>query len=236
MRLLPRTVRSELSRQFCVGVFLDNILPESVYDSLKKHDTDHDMAEWYLDYLKHRNMFFTLDGSVIARTIGRGFPQGGVASAKFWLLAFDGAVEIINSQDIKGTALADDCSGLYGGRSISHLLRNVQRMLNRLTEWGRERGLEFNPTKTEEVMFSRRAKEPPFKLEIDGTEVEYSDSVKYLRVVLERKLVWQALIENKIGKAKRLLNLLCKQTESIYGPSLRLTVWIYTGIVRPSLT
>ena len=29
-------------------------------------------------------------------TIGIGFPQGGVCSAKFWIIAFNRAIEIIN--------------------------------------------------------------------------------------------------------------------------------------------
>lgn len=116
-----------MTRQFCVGVFLDirgafdNIRPQCVYDALKKHGVDKDLADWYLDYLLHRDLFYTLGGITTSRTISRGFPQGGVASAKFWLLAFDGAVEIINSQEIKGTAFVDDCSGLYGGRSMGHV-------------------------------------------------------------------------------------------------------------------
>lgn len=73
-------------------------------------------------------------------------------------------------------------------------------MLDKLTEWGRNRGLEFNPQKTEVVMFSRRNKNPPFKLEIDGAEIEYSDTVKYLGLVLDKKLSWQPHIEGKLCK------------------------------------
>ena len=97
-------------RRFCVGVFLDikgafdNIKPQCVYESLREHGSDPDMAAWYLDLLIHRNISYTLGDINITRTISRGFPQGGVTSAKFWLIAFNGAVEIINSRGIKGTA------------------------------------------------------------------------------------------------------------------------------------
>ena len=41
------------------------------------------------------------------RTIGMGFPQGGVCSATFWSLAFDEAVHLINNGDTIGVAFAD---------------------------------------------------------------------------------------------------------------------------------
>ena len=119
---------------------------------------------------------------------------------------------------------------------MGHLLRNVQGMLDGLTEWGRSRGPEFNPSKTEVVMFSRRNIPPPFKLEVDGQEIEFSDSVKYLGVYLDRKLFWHEHILNKISKAKKTLNLLKKQSNNVYGPSPKLAAWIFTGIVRPALS
>ena len=88
------------------------------------------MAAWYLDLLKHRDIHYEIGGITVSKTINRGFPQGGVASAKFWLIAFNGAVEIINTGDVKGTAFADDCAGLYGGNNLGHLLKNIQVMLN----------------------------------------------------------------------------------------------------------
>lgn len=66
--------------------------------------------------------------------------------------------------------------------------------------------------------------------------MEFRNSVKYLGVILDSKLLWREHIENKIAKCKRLLNLLRKQTYNVYGPSPVLSAWIYTGIVRPAIT
>ena len=73
------------------------------------------MVEWYFDYLTSRNLFFRLHGTTTGITVGTSFPQGGVASAKFWIIAFNMAVTIINSFGINGTAFADDCAALIGG-------------------------------------------------------------------------------------------------------------------------
>ena len=73
------------------------------------------MVEWYYGYLKHRDMFFELHGVEKKMSNGIGFPQGGVCSAKFWLIAFNMAIKIINTLNIEGNGYADDCSAIFGG-------------------------------------------------------------------------------------------------------------------------
>ena len=141
------------------------------------------MTGWYKDYLIHRNLHFEIEGAKICVSIALGFPQGGVASAKFWLLAFDGAVQIINSCNIKGTAFADDCVTLYGGSNIEHMIRHSQIVLNRLVGWGKGCGLAFNSNKTVVILFTRRRIKPPFQLEMDGREIPFQTSKKYLGAV-----------------------------------------------------
>jgi hypothetical protein len=52
-----------------------------------------------------------------------------VASAKFWLIAFNPAVEIINSHGVYGNALADDCGAVLGGTHLPTIIKHLQRML-----------------------------------------------------------------------------------------------------------
>ena len=85
-----------------------------------------------------------------------GFPQGGVLSAKFWAIAFDPAVEIINKYGILGNAFADDYSAILTGTHVPSILKILQKMLDELTAWGRNCGLTFNPQKTVVVLFSRK--------------------------------------------------------------------------------
>ena len=54
------------------------------------------MVNWYHNYLTHRNLQVNIGGYDGEMTIDIGFPQGGVCSAKFWIIAFNNAVEIIN--------------------------------------------------------------------------------------------------------------------------------------------
>ena len=167
---------------------------------------------------------------------GIGLPQGGVCSAKFWLIAFDFAIKIINMLKIEGNGYADDCSALYGGPRLDHALSRLQKMLDTLTSWGRRCGLRFNPEKSVAVLFTRRHKTPPKALKIDGKEIPYQNEVKYLGVTLDAKLHWKKHVQNKIDKTKKFLSNIAQITRKNWGPKPKLMRWAYLGVVRPSLS
>ena len=52
----------------------------------------------------------------------------------------------------------------------------------------------------------------------------------------KQRLNWTQHIQNKVARAKRLLNSLLRITRGNWGPRPTITRWIYTGIVRPSFS
>ena len=230
-----------MNKQHCVGVFLDisaafdSIKPGHVRQALLKHGGDPEMVQWYFNYITQRDIEIEMHGVKRCFSTGIGFPQGGVCSAKFWLIAFDYAIQIINRYNIEGNGYADDCSALYGGRRLDHALKKLQKILDELSEWGKTCGLKFNPEKSVAIVFTRRRKRPPFALKIDGKEIEFKTEVKYLGVTLDSKLHWTPHINDKINKTKKYLGMVANMTRNNWGPKPKLMRWAYIGIVRPML-
>ena len=160
---------------------------------------------WYHDYIIHRDLHLEMHGERYICSNGIGFPQGGVCSAKFWLIAFNGAIEIINTPHIEGNGYADDCSAVFGGPRVDHLVLRLQKMLKSLVAWGKRCNLKFNAEKTVAVLFTRKRKAPKHFLTFEGKTLEYSPTVTYLGVVLDAKLTWRHHIGEKIKKAKNCL-------------------------------
>ena len=148
----------------------------------------------YYGYLRHRDLQFELQGVKLERKTNIGFPQGGVCSAKFWLIAFDFAIKIINSNGIEGNGYADDCSAILGGPRLDHLVINMEKMLKSLAISGRRCGLNFNPEKTVAVLFTRKRKQPTDFVWFQGKYLPYSNTVTYLGVQLDAKLHWKVHI------------------------------------------
>ena len=81
-----------------------------------------------------------------------------VCSAKFWIIAFNEAVEIINKYGIEGDAYADDCSAVLGGKKLDVVIKTLNKMLDELITWSNGCGLTFNPDKTVVVRLGRQHK------------------------------------------------------------------------------
>ena len=130
-----------------LGVFLDiqaafdTICPKHIKASLLKHGADPDVAEFYYNYITHRHLTTTIGGYTHTITVGIGFPQGGVCSAKFWIIAFNEAIEIINEYGVTGQGFADDCGPMIGGDNTHEMHKSMQRMLNKLYHWGEGKNL-----------------------------------------------------------------------------------------------
>ena len=233
--------RCLFKRKTCIGVFLDissaydSIDIDHIRNSLYEHGGDVDLVEWYYHYLSHRLLTLNLHGQSIQLRTSVGFPQGGVASAKFWLIAFDPAIRIINSEFVEGNGYADDCCVIFGERKPSILVQRLQRILDALVAWGRTCGLRFNPDKTIVVHFSRKQFQLVPHLRVDQEYVPFSKEALYLGIILDSKLYWSSHIKNKIKKGKRYLLKMAGISRVIWGPKPNLSRWVYRCVVRPMI-
>ena len=229
-------------KEHCLGVFLDisaafdSINIDHVRRALLKHGGEPNMVGWYHNYLSHRNLFSELHHEHASCSTGVGFPQGGVCSARFWLIAFNQAIEIINSTFVEGIGYADDCCILMGGTDQSHMVAQVQRVINKLITWGNTCGLRFNHSKTVVVLFTPNSKKFRKHIKIDGNPIPYSKKVKYLGLTLDSKLNWSIHVKEKAIACKRFLFMVARITRDSFGPAPKMMRWAYHSIVRPMLT
>jgi hypothetical protein len=138
---------------YCLAVFLDiqgafdNIDINGIHSSLLAKGINEYAADWYLHYLSNRRLDITQGVAVYSTHLARGFPQGGVLSAKLWTIAFDEVVEIINKSGMFVQAYADDCCLMIGGTDLEFMYRRTNQVLTQLSQCGEAHGLKFNPKK-----------------------------------------------------------------------------------------
>ena len=232
-----------LKRKYCLGVFLDitsaydSMDIEHIRASLYRHGGDEDLVEWYFGYLSHRILQIDLHGDSLTYLCSQGFPQGGVASAKFWIICFNPAIEIINRQFTFGNGYADDLSVLFGGNHPDDLTIRMQRVIDELVAWGETCNLRFNPDKTVMVGFTRGWKrkftQPVF---MRGQPLKFADTVKYLGLLLDKRLSWRPHILEKVALCKQFLIKMSNIAHTTWGPKPKLMRWMYRCVVRPKIT
>ena len=66
----------------------------------------------------------------------------------------------------------------------------------------------FNPSQTEAIIFdrSKKYKVSPPSIVMDGQELEFTDHIKYLGMIIQSRLSWTAHVLGQIKKANMLLN------------------------------
>ena len=76
---------------------------------LLQHGGNPLMVDWYYSYITHHNMYIDINGHKISCTTSLGFPQGGVCSTKFWIIALNAAISILNEHGVLGLGFVHDC-------------------------------------------------------------------------------------------------------------------------------
>ena len=105
--------------EYCLAVFLD---------------IQGAVADWYLHYLSNRRLDIIQGDGVYSTHLARVFPWGGVLSAKFWTVAFDAGVKIINNRGMFGQAYADDCCLMIGGTDFDFMYKCRNQVLMQLSK------------------------------------------------------------------------------------------------------
>ena len=165
--------------KYCIGLFLDiqgafdTIRPTHIKETLIEQGGHQGMVNWYYNYLVHRNLIADIGGYKGEVSIDIGFPQGGVCSAKFWIIAFNKAVEIINQWGTIGQGFADDLCMLRGGKDLNHITNILQILLNQLQTWGNKCNLAFSPEKTFAMIFHRSGRHIARPMKLYGKKIKY---------------------------------------------------------------
>ena len=167
----------------------------------------------------------------------RGFPQGAVLSALMWILVADGLLYSLNSVRYFAQGFADNFSALVIGKDLRTACEVMQAALNRVQRWCEDYGLSVNPDKTEMVLFTiKRTLAGLVPIVFFDKELERTNKVKYLGVVLDSKLTWSDHFDQKCKKATALFWQCRRIVGSTWGKSPKICHWIYRPIIRPMIT
>lgn len=229
--------------ELSLGAFLDI---EGAFDRVSHSAIDKGLMNkgitgtvkvWLLELLKCRQVKVSSGGQSIFASVGRGCPQGGILSPLFWNLAVEELLESLNTKGFFTVGYADDIAIVLTGIDYSTICNRMQQAFKIVENWCKMSGLSVNPGKTNLILFTRKSSVKPKQLPVlYGQPVELTNQVKYLGVILDKKLLWNIHLEDKIGKTLRSFwqcrNIIGKS----WGLSPKMTRFVYTQMVRPILT
>jgi ribonuclease HI len=231
-------------KQYALGAFLDisgafdNTSVESIRSALIDRGIDTQTCRWITAMLSNRKVISELGNETLSVDVHKGCPQGGVLSPLLWTLVVDSLLKELNDNCFFVQGYADDIVILVKGSFTNIISERMQNALNVVENWCTEHGLMVNPDKTEIVNFTKNygLNGPLHVLKLFGKNLTPGTEVKYLGVILDKRLTFNKHLDKVIQKAKSALFTCKKLAGKNWGVKPKIAHWIYTAIIRPIVT
>ena len=222
--------------QFSCMVFLDiskafdRVWHAGLLHKLEQHGISGDLLRWISSYLSNRTQSVVLNSvTSTAKSTSAGVPQGSVLGPLLFLIY----VNDISENLLSLTRLFADDSSLFFSTSN---IRDIEGILNHdlmiLTQWARKWMVNFNPNKTEAMLFRYlQDQEYPILL-FDNVTVKFVSEHKHLGLIFSENMKWKCHIDSILTSASRMIGIMRKLK---YVFSRRSLNQIYVSYVRPVL-
>ena len=192
----------------------------------------------YCNFLESyiKNRYFRIkqqDAFSSLKPIRAGVPQGSTIGPLLYLLYTS---DLPTPTNCLTATFADDTAILTTGKTESECAETLQTAIDSVVGWTKQWRINFNSVKSVHIDFTTRHQHTPQTLYIEGVQIPYSNTAKYLGMTLDTKLRWKEHVKKKVHELKLKLSnyywLLGKRSKvSTYNKIL-----IYKQVLKPVWT
>ncbi len=209
---LETDIRYGFAKKHCtLATFLDirqaydTVHPAALLEKLHRHGFSGNLLFFLKNFITGPRQFYVRMAHYTSRyfTATTGLPQGSVLSPiLFNFMINDLFLDIPN--DVHYSLYADDSAIWTSSADARWAFKTLQLALDRLSRWSRKNGLDFRAHKSATVLFSaHRHPTPATALTINGSDIPYVRSFKFLGLVLDNKINMNLHIEHLKTKCSR---------------------------------
>ena len=202
VQLVDQIFESFEYNKYTLGVFIDLSKAFDTVDHsilLKKLElygvTDRNHS-WFKNYLSNRKQFIQINNeeNTELETITCGVPQGSILGPLLFLLYVN---DLKNASNLLDPIMyAHDTNLFLTHKDISYLFQTANLQLERINQWFISNKLSLNVSKTKYSFVHKPSKRDDIplllpKLNINNSEIERSECLKFLGVLLDENLCWK---------------------------------------------
>ena len=207
--LVDRITNSLDKGDIVISVFLDlkkafdTVDHPTLLNKLYAYGIRGSVFNWLKSYLNERSQFVVYGNSQSdTHIVTCGVPQGSILGPLLFIIYMN---DICNVSNLLYTIMfADDTSVQVSGNDLNNLVSSLNVQLQFLSTWLKANKLSLNTKKTFFIVFHRaRIKDHRISIQMDGSVLNRSTSIKYLGVLIDHNLNWCehiAYIKNKVSK------------------------------------
>ena len=199
------------SKQYTCMVFcdiskaFDRVWHTGLLFKLEQNGIKGDLLKWISNYLSERSQRVFVGSSISdSKMLSAGVPQGSVLGPLLFLIYVNDIVEHLVSIS---RLFADDTSLSFTSSNINDIEGILNHDLRIITAWAKQWLVDFNPNKTEAILFSINNVNNP-NLYFDQVPVTFVDEHKHLGLTFSRDGKWHAHINNILTSASKMLGVM----------------------------
>ncbi|CAK1541875.1 unnamed protein product [Leptosia nina] len=186
------------------------------------------------NYLSERTVNLTIGEHTTIKTNSKGCIQGSACGPVLWNILINKLLNTTLPPGCHLQAFADDVVLIATAPDINKLQEITNTSLDIIFHWGKSVKLEFGPEKTQLIHFTNKAQQTNIK--INNINLRPSDSIKYLGVIIDRKLTFKKHINHITQKAQNIFNKLCNFIRPTWGIHTENIKIIYHMVIVPTIT
>lgn len=214
----------------------DTIWHDGLIYKIKTFGTPLYLIKLIRSFLTDRTFVLSLNETKSSeRRIPAGVPQGSVLSPTLYSLYIS---DFKVSRACKVAFYADDSAIIAEGQQTKAITKRLKKGFEDSIKYYSKWKIKVNTGKTQAILFPYNKspkRNPTTPISIGNAEIPFDDHVKYLGVILDKKLTYRKHLESAAEKATKcsraLYGLLCWR--SALNPKNKLI--IYKTIIRPIL-
>ena len=211
----------------------DTVDHSLLVNKLEKYGIRGTALNWLESYLQDRRQYTEINHKHEIRKSNSaqvvcGVPQGSILGPTLFILYTNDIFNVCKTATI--LQYADDTVVLCTGKDSNDLSRELDKSLETLSSWFSINKLSLNVKKTQCITFGKS--ELAKSLEIKGIKVPESDNVKYLGMLIDKNLSWEAHISQICRKISKTIGMLGRVKNFL---NIRSKTLLYDSLVKSHL-
>ncbi|CAK1585042.1 unnamed protein product [Parnassius mnemosyne] len=216
------------------GAF-DNAWWPAVITELQKRDADPAVLRLIMSYLSERSITLRYANAEVTKNTNKGCIQGSICGPLMWNVLLDSLLQETEKWNVHVQAYADDIIVIGSGKDAKQIEEKINLALEHISNWGISRKMNFAAHKTQAILITKKIKYELPNLKLNNTKINFSEDLKILGLIVDRKLNFVKHVDDTTKRAIALYKKVSRTARAQWGLNSEILRTIYLAVVEPTI-